>query len=135
MGVNADGAEHQAAAPAQRGDESGLARTDPLKPAAPDRGSGAEQHEEQRVHPAEAGDLPVASRGEQFGREAHAVADLFRRGIDEGLRQRQPEHTEAVGHADAQMNAERGWRHEPAIESRLGDDALTVQQTGLRADR
>jgi len=28
------------------------------------------------------------------------------------------------------MNAERGGRHEPAVESRRGDDALTIQDAG-----
>ena len=32
-------------------------------------------------------------------------------------RQRQPEHAEAVGHADAEMDRQRGRRHQPAIDS------------------
>ena len=35
----------------------------------------------------------------------------------ERARQRQPEHAEAVGHADAEMNAKRRRRHQPAIEA------------------
>ena len=42
--------------------------------------------------------------------------------------QRLPEHREAVGHADAEMDAQRGRRHQPAVEARLGDDALPVEQ-------
>ena len=34
-----------------------------------------------------------------------------------GARQRQPEHRKAIGHADAQMDAKRGGRHQPAIEA------------------
>ena len=45
MNVDADGADDQAAAPAQRGDDAGLARTSALEPAAPDRGRHAEQRQ------------------------------------------------------------------------------------------
>ena len=44
-------------------------------------------------------------------------------------RQRQPEHAEAIRHADTEMNAERGRRHQPAIEPGRGDDAFAVEQS------
>ena len=53
----------------------------------------------------------------------------------ERARQRQPEHAEAVGHADAQMNAERGRRHQPAIEPGLGDDAFAIEESHSRIDK
>ena len=49
------------------------------------------------------------------------------------VRQRQPEHAEAIGHADAKMNSERGGRHEPAVEARFCDDVLARKKTGLLA--
>ena len=115
MGVDAERAEQKPAAPAQRRNDAGLARTRALQPAAPNRGRDSEQHEEQRVHPAEAGDAPVAGGGEQFAEQRHVRAGCRLR--TERARQRQPEHAEAVGHADAKMDAERRRRHQPAIEA------------------
>ena len=124
--VNPEGAEQQAAAPAERRDEAGLARADALEPAAPDRGRDAEQHEEQREHPAHAGDAPVAGRGEQLLHQRHVGTGLGCRQPD-GPRQRQPEHGKAVGHADAQMNAKRRRRHQPAIEAGLCNCMLAIE--------
>jgi hypothetical protein len=42
-------------------------------------------------------------------------------------------HAEAVRHADAQMDAERGRRHQPAIKSRFRDDSFSAQKSGRRA--
>jgi hypothetical protein len=42
-------------------------------------------------------------------------------------RQRQPEHGKAVGHADAQMDAERSGWYEPSIEARRSDDAIAIE--------
>ena len=128
MRVDADRAEEQTAAPAQRRHEARLARSDALEPAAPHRGGDAEQHEEQRVHPAHAGDLPVAGGGEEFLDQRHVGARL-RRVQAERARQRQPEHAEAVGHADAQMNAKRRRRHQPAIEAGGRDRPLFVKES------
>ena len=118
MGVDADRAEHQAAAPAQRRDDAGLARAGAFEPAAPERRRGAEQHEEQRVHPAQ-----LATRQSQVVVNSSCAsvmsAQAFGCRQPDRARQRQPEHAEAVGHADAQMDAERRRRHQPAIEARL----------------
>ena len=122
VGVDADGAKHEAAAPAQCSNYTGLARARAFKPAAPDRGSDAEHHEEERIHPAEAGDPPIAIRRDQFLKQIGA-----QRRVRNGARQRQPEYAEAVGHADAEMDAECGWRHQPAVEACRGDDALAVE--------
>src|SRR6185312_17570152 len=46
----------------------------------------------------------------------------------DGAAERQPEHAETVGHADAEMDGERGWRHEPAVVARVRDDALFIEQ-------
>ena len=46
----------------------------------------------------------------------------------ERARQRQPEHAEAVRHADAEVDRERRRRHEPAVEPRRGDDALAIEE-------
>ena len=53
------------AAPAECGDDAGLARAGALEPAAPDRRRGAKKNEEERVDPAEIGIAPVAARGER----------------------------------------------------------------------
>jgi len=45
------------------------------------------------------------------------------------MRERQPKHAEAVGHADAEMDRERSWRHQPSVKSGLGDDALAREQS------
>ena len=37
---------------------------------------------------------------------------------------------EAVGHADAEMDRQRGRRHQPAVEARLGDDFSRDNQLG-----
>src|SRR5260370_274307 len=127
MRNDANGGDHEPAAPAQRRNDAGLARTDALQPSAPDRRGRPEQHEEQRIHPAEARNAPVASRGEKLTderdiRTGHALVET------DGARERQPEHAEAIGHANAEMDAKGGRRHQPAIEPRLGDDAFPVEQ-------
>jgi hypothetical protein len=53
-----------------------------------------------------------------LGHEAH-VGRAGHRFLDaDRFRQRQPEHREAIGHADAQVNRQRGRRHQPAVEAR-----------------
>ena len=98
-------------------------------PGAEQRRRRTEEHEEQRVHPAEAGDLPVARRGEQLGEDRHIRAGL-RCGQTDRARQRQPEHREAVGHADAKMDTECGWWHQPSVETGRCYDAFTVENAG-----
>src|SRR5258708_9022583 len=123
----AKGGDHEPAAPAQRRNDAGLARTDALQPSAPDRRGRPEQHEEQRIHPAEARNAPVASRGEKLTDERDIrTGDTLVE--TDGARQRQPEHAEAIGHANAEMDAKGGRRHQPAIEPRLGNDAFPVEQ-------
>src|SRR6185437_3245015 len=70
MHVDTERADDEAAAPAQRRDDAGLARSHPLEPATPDRGGRAQEDEEQREHPAEIADLPIAGRREQAPEQA-----------------------------------------------------------------
>ena len=126
--VNAEGADHEAAAPAQRGDDTGFARAGAFKPAAPDRGRDAEHDKEQGVHPAHARDFPVAGGGEEFLHQRN-IRTGFRRGQADRARQRQPEHGKSVGHADAQMNAKRRRWHQPAVESGLRDRVLAIENS------
>ena len=139
MDVDAERADQQAAAPAQRRDETRLARPDALEPAAPDRRGNAEQQEEEREHPAEVELAPVAVRGKQrlqraggLLTERDGACGALRHGLpvgtEDGALQRLPEHREAVGHADAEMDAKRCRRHEPAVEPRLGDDPLSRKE-------
>ena len=51
-------------------------------------------------------------------------------GDADGPAQRQPEDAEAVGHADGEVDRERGRRDQPAVESGLGDDPFAVEKTG-----
>ncbi len=129
MRVDADRAEEEATAPADRRHEAGLAGPDTLEPAAPYGSRDAEQHKEQRVHPAHARDLPVASGGEEFLHQRHVGARL-RRIQPERTRQRQPEHAEPIGHAYAEMNAQRCRRHQPAIEAGGRDGSFLVEDAG-----
>src|SRR5690242_589798 len=128
MGVHPDGGDQQSTAPAKRGDDASLARPSMLEPTAPQRGARAEKHEKQRVHPTENRLVPIASGGEQLlqprhvGRAWDGLIDAKRFG------ERQPEHRKPVGHADAQMNAQGCWGHEPAVESGARDDALLCQE-------
>lgn len=128
--VNADCRDNHAATPADSRDNARLARTGAFKPAAPDRGGDAEQDEVERIHPAEIGDAPVAGRREQGLHERHALASS-RRGDADGLRQGQPEHREAVSHADAEMDGERRRRDQPTVETGFGDDPFAVKQSRL----
>jgi hypothetical protein len=126
VGDYSDRTEYEATAPQYRCGDAGLARPGALDPSTEDGRRNTEKHEKEGVHPAEAGDLPVAGGREQFGDNRHARARL--RGAQaKRPRQRQPEDTKAVRHADAEMDTERGWRHQPAIEAGLGDDAFAVE--------
>ena len=140
MDIDADGGDHEAAGPAECGDDAGSARSDALEPTAPDGGRDAEQDEEQGVHPAQVELGPVAARREQgpagdgeLAEEGGGVAGAWNRLAGAGRHpkcaaERQPEHAEAVGHADAEMDGERGGRHEPAVIARARDDAFFVEQ-------
>ncbi len=116
VGVDADRAHHQAAAPAQRRDHAGLARPGALQPAAPQRGGDAEEDDEQGEGEGLVRHRPVAAAGEQVGDPARVLV-AGRIGAGQQLGHRQPEHREAVGHADAQVNGERRRRHQPAVET------------------
>ena len=128
MHIDAEGCNDESAAPAQRRDGARLAGTRALEPAAPDRCGDAEQHEEQGEHPAHAGNAPVAGRGEQLLHERHVRTGLTLGDADRA-RQRQPEHREAVGHADAQMYAERSRRHQPAIEAGFRNSMFAIKDS------
>jgi hypothetical protein len=67
-------------------------------------------------------DAPVACSRDQRAQHGHIGAGDGLVDADR-LCERQPEYTEAVRHADAKMNRECGWRHQPAIESRFSNDA------------
>src|SRR5262249_51819563 len=109
-----------------RGCDAGFSRTRTFDPATEHGCRDAEKNKEQCVHPAEAGDFPVARRSDELSENRHVRAAL-RSGQADRSRQRQPEHAEAVGHADAQMDAERCWWHEPAIEAGFGYDVLAIK--------
>ena len=49
------------------------------------------------------------------------------------LRQRQPEHAEPVGHADAEMDRERGRRNQPAVEAGPATMRSRSRRPGARA--
>ena len=127
MDVDADRGDQEAAAPAKRGDDARLARADTLEPAAPDGSGYAEQHEEEGEHPAEVELGPIAIGGEEgvpgdgdLAPEGGGVAGTGDRLVQalrhaDGAAERQPEHAEAVGHADAEMDGESGGRDEPAV--------------------
>ena len=143
--IDADRRNHQTAAPAQRRDDAGPARSDALEPTAPDGGRDPEQDEEQRIHPAEIELGPIAVGGEQRVRRYGDLAEEggrvagTRDGLVEtlsradGAPERQPKHAEAVGHADAEMDGERGRRHEPAVIVRRRNNPGLVEQAGMIA--
>src|SRR4029077_12308678 len=100
--IDAECRNQKATAPAEGGDHAGSAWPDPLEPAAPEGGRGAEQHEEQRVHPAEIKLAPVAARGEERlqracrlfakgGRAGRAFGNRLAVGGQERTLQRLPE--------------------------------------------
>ncbi|MNZ60255.1 hypothetical protein D3C78_783200 [compost metagenome] len=130
VGIDAESGNQQAAAPAQGRHHPGLARPGVFQPAAPDGRRTAEEDEEQRVDPAEHRDRPVTPGGKHAHQEVGFFRADNRRTDTDGLRQRQPEHRKTVGHADAQVNGQGRWRHQPPVEARTGDDPLLGQETG-----
>ena len=122
----------EAAAPAECRDDAGLARPGALEPAAEhgrrqSRGNDASSE----------GDEKSLTRQSQLcvnsaSNERHVLA---RRRLShaERARQRQPEHAEAVGHADAEMDGERRGRDEPAVETGASDDIFARKEARLLA--
>jgi hypothetical protein len=96
---DADCRHQNTAAPAAGGNEAGLARPHSFQPAAPDGRRAAQKNEEKRIDPAEIGHAPVALSGEQRTQQGEAGATGVRG--RQRLGQRQPEHAETIGHADA----------------------------------
>ncbi|OMP13891.1 hypothetical protein COLO4_00719, partial [Corchorus olitorius] len=119
--LDAERGNQQSAAPAHGRDDAGLAGANALKPAAPHGSGCAQEHEEQRKHPAKAGDAPVAGGGEQLGDQRDVGAAGERLRDAQRAAKRQPEDRETVGHADAQMDGQRGRRNQPAVEANRGD--------------
>src|SRR5262249_36160927 len=117
-----------------------------LKPPAPDCGGNAEQHEEQCEHPAEIELAPVAARRKQRVNSPHGLlaeggcsyrtlGKRFPVCTHERSLQGLPEHAEAVGHTDAEMNGERGRWHQPAVIAGVRDNARFVEKAGMVAGR
>ncbi|KWV85693.1 hypothetical protein PFLmoz3_04515 [Pseudomonas fluorescens] len=131
VGIDTQGRDQQATTPAQRRDNTSLTRPGVFQPTAPDRCGAAQEDEEQGVDPAQHGDGPVALGRKDLGDKAHVRRAGHRRGDTQRLGQGQPEHREAVGHADAQVDGQCGRWNQPAVEARLGDDALLGQERRL----
>ena len=141
--IDAECRNQKATAPAEGGDHAGSAWPNPLEPAAPDGGGGAEQHEEQGEHPAEIELGPVAIGGEQSvsgdgdlapegGGVTGAGDGLVQSlGDADGAAEREPEHAEAVGHANAKMNGESCRRYKPAVIVGRSDNPLLVEQSEM----
>ena len=144
MDIDAEGGDHEPPRPAEGRHHPRLARPCVFKPAAPDRRGRAQNEEEKGEHPAEVELRPVAIGGEQrvpgdrqLAGEARCVARAGDRLGDavrnrDGAPERHPEHAEAIGHAYAKMNCQRGGRNKPAIESRLGDRPLAIEKSLAR---
>ena len=100
--IDAERRDEEAAGPAARRREHGAPRSTFLDPAAENGRRHAEEENPQREDPAQLGELPIARRrlrnADQFGH-------------------RQIEHAERIGLADAQVHAQRCWRHHPPAEA------------------
>src|SRR5271170_5237551 len=105
-------ADDQTARPAKRGYESRCARSRMLDPSPEDCRRNAKHGYEGLENVRDVRDRPVAILCGQFGDEAAVT----RGGAGDELAHRQPEHAEAIRHADAQMDGKRCRRYEPAIE-------------------
>jgi hypothetical protein len=114
--------------PHQHRAETTPALRGPLEPAAEQCGGSAEQHEEQRVDPDEVADAPVAACGRQR-LEKRKVRTGARLLDADRPRQRQPEHAEAIGHADAEMDGERCRRDQPSVEAGPSDDPRAIEKS------
>jgi len=127
VGVNPERGDEEAAAPAQCRDDAGFARTRALEPMSEERGRRAQQDEEERVRPAEHGHGPIAAcRGNELEKSGSRAGSGL---VDsDSARERQPEHAEAVGHADRQVDGERCRRNQPPVIAGRRDRALLVQR-------
>ena len=120
---------HQhAAAPAQRRHHPGLARPGPLQPTAPKRRTQTQQDKKQGVHPAQGGNLPVATGSEQLPPKTDLGPTDDGRFDTQCTRQGQPEHRKAIGHTNAQMDRQGSRRHQPAVEAGAGDGVFFVKK-------
>jgi len=113
MGVDPECRDKKSAAPAASRDHADQARPNAFDPAAEQRSRRTKEYKLQGVRPGERADLPVVRR---------FVGDA------DGPAQGQPENTEAISHADAEVNGERGRRHPPAIEIRASNGAFSGEQ-------
>src|SRR5262249_16349363 len=79
--------------------------------------------------PSQHADFPIPLRGKNpcdpggARRRCHRFLDA------DGLRKGQPKHTEPIGHADAKVNRQSRWWHQPAIELGRRDDPLFGKET------
>ena len=131
MDVDADGAEDETACPA-----AGPATTPALR--GPARSSQP---------PQSAADTPSTTKNSVYiqpmlaTRQSQVVVNnscasvmsgqAFDAVIPSARDSGKPEHRKAVGHADAQMDAERRRRHQPSIEAGFGDDAFAVEKADV----
>src|ERR1043166_925252 len=109
MEIHAERADEETAGPAERGDTSRLARSLLLDPATEERSRRAEKKDPQGERNRQRADLPVVGRG---------LGDADRPA------ERNPEDTQAVRHADRQVNGKCRRRDRPAVEVGLRDDSL-----------
>ena len=93
MDQYAEARDDEAAAPAKRRDDPGLARTRPLQPAPEYRSRQAKKNDTEREDDEQVGDAPVARRGEQRLDHCHVgacdrlvEADRLRQGNQNTLR-------------------------------------------------
>ena len=109
---HAERGDQEASRPAQACGDHRAARPAFLHPAAKHGRGDAQEEDRDAEDPAEIGELPISGGG--------------LRDADQ-LRHRQVEHAERIGLADAQVHAQRGWRHHPAAKADAGDGALAAE--------
>jgi hypothetical protein len=85
-----------------------------LNPAAKHGRRNAKKKDGKREDPTELGELPVVRRG---------------LGDTEQPSHRQIQYTEGVGLTDAQVHAQRGWRHHLPAETGLRDRAIWIKKS------
>ena len=116
--INADRRDDKAAGPTERRGKHRAARPALLDPAAEDSGRGAEKEDRDAEDPAELGQFPVVGR---------------RLGDADELGHRQVEDAEGVGLADAEMDAQRRRRDQPAAIARRRDRAVPMKKRNVHA--
>ncbi|MNM66228.1 hypothetical protein D3C81_777040 [compost metagenome] len=131
VGIHPQRRNQQATTPAQCRYDTGLARSGMFQPATPDGGRATQEDEEQGVDPAEHRDRPVTLGRKDLCDKTHVRCAGHWSGDAQRLGQRQPEHRKTVGHADAQVDGQRGRWHQPTVETGLGDDPLLGQERRL----